>query len=252
MAIYTFGSGTLWGVRTDVANSTPLKFGAIQDVSLDFSASAKELYGQNQFPLAVARGKAKISGKAKFAQIQGDIFANLFFGITPTTGQITTANGEAQTVPAATPWQVTVSNAATFVADWGVAYSASGLPLTKVASGPTAGQYSVSATGVYTFSTGDANAAVLISYTYSIAASGQKLVMSNPLLGVQPTFQVALTTLYNGPSGQKNATLTLNACISNKLSFATKIDDFAVPELDFEAFADGSGNLFTWSFNEVS
>jgi len=47
------------------------------------------------------------------------------------------------------------------------------LPLTKAASAPAAGQYSVAA-GVYTFNSADANKAVLISYTYTITGTGQE------------------------------------------------------------------------------
>jgi len=253
MAIYSFGSGTLWGTRTDVANSTPRKFGVLQDVGIEFSGTSKQLYGQYQFPVAVGRGKSKLTGKAKMAQISGSAYADLFFGITPSTGQVTTSNGEAQSVPAASSYTVTVANAATFATDLGVVYTSSGLPLTKVTAVTAVGQYSVnSATGVYTFFSGDASAAVLISYTYSVAASGQKLVYANQLLGVQPVFQIQLQTLYIGPAGQRSALLTLNACVASKLSFPTKQDDFSVQEFDFDAFADQAGNVFTWNFNEVS
>lgn len=250
MAIYSFGSGTLWGTRTDTANATPVKFGALQNITVEFSATNKQLYGQYQFPLAVARGQGKMTGKAKLGQIQGRLFSDLYFGGTLQTGQVTTANGEAVTAAAS----VSVANAASFVADLGVVNAATGLPLTKVASGPATGQYSVSTAGVYAFNAADVTAglSLLISYTYGVAGSGQKLVMGNALLGVQPVFQVALETTYNGPSGLKKAVLTLNACVSSKLSLALKNDDFTVPELDFDAFADAAGNLFTWSFSEAS
>lgn len=251
MAIYSFGSGTLWGVRTDVSNSTPIKFGTLNDVSVEFSATAKQLFGQYQFPVAVARGTSKISGKAKFAQIQGRAFADLFFGQTLQSGMIQTANNEASAVPETAPYTATVTNAATFVQDLGVVSATTGLPFVKVAAAPAAGQYSA-ADGVYGFNVADEGAALLISYTYSVAGAGQKIVVSNQLLGTQPVFQVALETNYNAPGGLKTAVLTLNACVSNKLSFATKQDDFSVPEMDFEAFADPAGNVFTWSFNEVS
>lgn len=252
MAIYTFGSGTLWGTRTDIANATPIKFGALHDVSLDFSAISKHLFGQYQFPLAVARGTGKITGKCKFAQVQGRAFADLFFGSTLSSGQTTTANAEAWAVPSSSPYTATVNNAASFVQDLGVIYAATGLALVKVASAPTQGQYAVSAVGVYTFNAADQGAAVLISYSYTVAGTGQKFTVTNQLLGTNPVFSVALETLYNAPGGLKKAVLTLNACVSNKLTFATKQEDFALPEMDFEAFADSAGNVFTWSFSEAS
>ena len=251
MAIYSFGSGTLWGVRTDISNSTTIKFGTLNDVSLEFSATSKQLFGQYQFPVAVARGTSKISGKAKFAQLQGRTFSDLFFGQPLQSGMIYTSNSEVSAIPDAAPYSATVVNAANFIEDFGVINAATGLPFIKVASAPAQGQYSV-ASGVYGFNLADAGTGLLISYTYSVSGSGEKLVVSNQLLGTQPVFQVALETNYNAPGGLKKAVLTLNACVSSKLSFATKQDDFSVPEMDFEAFADQAGNVFTWSFNEVS
>ncbi|HVI52914.1 MAG TPA: hypothetical protein VM661_17025 [Candidatus Sulfotelmatobacter sp.] len=250
MAIYSFGSGTLWGVRSDTANATPIKFGTLHDVNLEFSATAKQLFGQYQFPVAVARGTSKITGKAKFAQVQGRAFAELFFGSALQSGQVTTANAEAASVPAAAPYTASVIHAADFVQDLGVVNAATGLPFTKVASSPAQGEY-VTADGVYGFNVVDAGAGLLISYGYS-ASSGQKMVVSNQLLGVQPVFQVALETNYSAPGGLKKAVLTLNACVSNKLAFATKQDDFSIPEMDFEAFADAANNVLTWSFSEAS
>ena len=53
-----------------------------------------------------------------------------------------------------------------FALDGGVTYSATGLALTKVPTGPTTGQYSVDASGDYTFAAGDNGAALLVSYSY--------------------------------------------------------------------------------------
>ena len=41
-------------------------------------------------------------------------------------------------------------------------------------------------------------------------------------------------------------------CVSTKLAFATKLEDFVIPELDFEIFANASGNVLQWSFAKVS
>jgi hypothetical protein len=253
MALYTFGTGALFAVRGDVANSTPVKFGALQEASVEFSASSKELYGQYQFPLAVARGKAKITGKAKFGQIQGRAFFDLFFGQSPSTGQTTLANAEAQSVPASSPYTVQVTNHATYVGDLGVIYAATGLPLVQVASAPAQGQYAVApSTGTYTFAAADAGAAILVSYQYTVSGTGQQFTLANPLLGVQPSFQIVLETSYQSPTGLKKADLTLFNCVSSKLSMDAKQEDFTIPEMDFEAFANSAGNVFTWSFSEGS
>jgi len=238
--MFQFGSGTLWGYPVSgnlAANPTPIKFGTLQDVSLEISGSLKELYGQNQYAEAVARGKCKIAGKAKFAQIVGKHVNDLFFGQTMTSGQKLTSLDEAQSVPASSPYTITVTNSAQFVDDWGVRYSATGLPLVKVTSAPVQGQYSVSA-GTYTFAAADAGAAVLISYRYTSAA-GVQLNIRQQLMGFAPTFQILLNEQYAG----KQANLLLYSCVAEKLTWATKNEDFLVPEFDFEAFSNAGGQV---------
>jgi len=242
MPAYGFGSGSLFGYRTDVAVPQPVQFGALQDVSLDLSFNIKELFGQSQFPLAVARSTAKVTGKAKSARIIASQFNELFFGQTLATGQKTTAVNETGTP---TTNSLTVANSAQFVEDLGVFKQSTGAPLTRVASAPAAGQYSVSA-GVYTFAAADSNPPVFVSYTYTIAGTGQKLVMSNQLLGAAPQFKCVLAETYQGNKFQ----VELNACIATKLTIPTKIEDFIIPEFDFSAFVDASGNLGTISFPE--
>lgn len=243
--MYSFGSGVLYGVPS-AANSTPARFGGLQEVSLDFSFNVKELYGQYQFPLAIARGTGKVQAKAKQANIHSLMFNQIFFGQSLVTGETSVAVEEAGTVPSPTgPYTITVANSATFVADLGVTYTLTGLPLTCVATAPTTGQYSYSA-GVYTFAAADAGLGVKLNYSYTVAASGKKLVINNQLLGQSPFFQAAFTTVYNS----KRCSFILNKCISNKLTFATKLEDFVIPEFDFSCFADDGGVIGTLSFDE--
>ena len=248
--MFEFGAGTLWGFPVGgntAANPTPMKFGTLQDVSLDISGDVKQLYGQKQFPEAVARGKCKITGKSKFAAINGKTLNDLFFGQTMGAGMIKTSLDEVATVPT-TPFTVTVSNAAQFKQDWGVRYSLTGIPLTRVASAPVLGQYSVTAGGVYTFASADnvAGAVALISYTYSLAAVGSQLNITNQLMGFAPTIQVLLENVYNG--NQFN--VLLYSVVASKLSFATKQEDFIIPEFDFEAFANAAGQVIDMYSNE--
>lgn len=245
--MYSFGSGVLIGTRTDIVNATPINFGLVQEVTIDEAATVKELYGQYQHPLAVARGTIKTTGKAKVARISGLAFASLFYGATPVAGQLATAFAEAASVPATAPYNVTPANSASFVDDAGLIYAATGLPLIKVASAPAVGQYTLSA-GVYTFAAADAGKALLVSYTYTIAAGGQRFPVVNQLTGTTPTFQAQFYTTFQGQA----VSLKLNACTSSKLSLQTKMEDFVVPEFDFSCFADATGTVMTWSFAEAS
>jgi len=244
MPQFAFGGGALYAVRTDIANATPTRFGALQDVQLDFSGDLKELYGQGQFALALARGKAKIEGKAKFAQINGAIFNNLFFGQTLATGQSLVAQNEPALVPAASPYQAAAQNAAAFALDLGVFYAQTGAPLTKVASSPAQGEYAV-AGGLYSFAAADEGAALLLNYQYS-ASTGTRIALGNPPMGLTPTFQAVFAEQYGG----KQLTLQLNACVASKLSFPTKQDDWSISELDFQAQTDPAGNVGFLSLSE--
>jgi hypothetical protein len=238
----SFGSGAVWGERTDVTGSGvgPRQFGVLQDIEIDFDWTDKELYGQLQFPVAIARGQGKITGKAKFAQILGLLYSDIFFGVTPVTGQFAVSQLEAATVPATTPYTVTPANAVSYNDDLGVSYAGSGRRFNRVTTPSAAGQYSVSfANGVYTFSAADASAAVLISYTYNIATSGSKLTLTNQPMGITPTFKATFYTAYNG----SGTALRLNACTATKLSLPTKLDNWTISELDFMAFADASGTI---------
>ncbi len=231
-----FGSGNFYGISS-AANSTPRKFATLQDVQFDLQFTTKQLYGQNQVALDIRRGQAKFTGKAKFAQISGAMLNDLFFSQTAATGLLLSAVGEAGTVPA-TPFTVTVANAATFDTDLGVVYAATGAPLTRVASAPAQGQYAVAA-GVYTFNAADTGAAVLVDYLYTAPTGGTKVALSNQTMGTTPTFMGVFSTTASG----KNVTLKLNLCTSSKLSLQTKIEDYTIPELDFEVMADASNNI---------
>jgi hypothetical protein len=237
-----FGSGVLIATPSG-ANATPVQFGALQDVSLDFSFSSKQLFGQYQFPIAFARGEGKITGKAKFANIDGPLYNNCFFGQTLNAGQKLWAYNEAGSVASSSPYTYTTVNASAFDADLGVVYASSGLALTRVATTPAVGQYTLSA-GVYTFASGDSGKAILVSYSYTqtSSGSGSRAVMGNKLMGVAPTFQIDFYQTNPNVAGAQWS-LRLYNCVSTKLSIASKNQDFTIPELDFEAFANVANNI---------
>src|SRR5271168_3099923 len=88
--------------------------------------------------------------------------------ITYVAGYLVSA--EPWTVPAATPWQVTVlQQEGVWSRDNGVVYATSGASLVPVASAPTVGQYIPppdATPGLYTFAAADTGAAILISYSF--------------------------------------------------------------------------------------
>ena len=239
-AFYPFGSGVLWGT---VAGSTPQRFGTLQDIQIGVEQSIKELVGGNQFPVDLARGKGKITFAAKFAELNGALVSSLFFNNATTTGQLSIAYAEAQTVPAVSTYTVTTTNSATWVRDLGVRYATTGLALKMVASGPTVGQYSVAA-GVYTFAAADASAAVLIDYTYQTSATGVSMQFTNQLLGIAPVFSLSLLM----PRQSQQASIYMPNCMADKLTLPTKLDDYTILDFSGQAFADASGNLVKIGF----
>lgn len=246
---YSFGSGVLYGKSLTNTPATPVRFGALQDVSIDMQFNTKELYGSKQFPLALGRGTGKIMGKANFAQFNAQTFNDLFFGLSnPATGSVRTAVEEAQTVTANT---VTATNNATFVADLGVVLASDHSLYTRVTATPVGQQYTCNeTTGVYTFNASQANVPVLVSYTYTDASNGKKILITNQLLGTSPQFSTVLTSSFTRGSSTKKITLVLNACMSNKLTLATKLEDFTIPGFEFQAYADDADNIGSLSMEE--
>lgn len=246
MAQFGFGTGVLVGTATTdaagtaLATPTPAQFGVLQEASVDMSFDLKELYGSYQFPVAIGRGKGKIGGKAKWAQMNGLLINTLFFGQTLTSGELGEVIDQTGAAIPATPFTITptVPNTGTWALDLGV-LDANGVPMTRVVSAPATGQYSVAA-GVYTFAPADTGKIVRISFQYTATSTTKKrMTISNQLMGSTPSFRSDLMI----PFGGKQFVLTLPNCVSSKLSFGTKLDDFLVPEFDFSAFADASNNI---------
>lgn len=249
MGIAAFGPGIAIATRTDVTPSTPINFGYAQSLTLTFKGESKELYGQNQLPLVVARGTVKVTGKIVSAQDSGLLMNSVFWGQSFTSGGYTWNIGEAHSVPASSSYTVTVTNSANFDQDLGVVYSATGLPFTKVASVAAIGQYSVSA-GVYTFDVADASAAVAITYS-STVTSGQNIVIANQLIGYTPTFQLDYFTTLNQPT-PKSIGIRMFSCVSDSLSNDYKLTDFGMPTFDFGCFVNSAGHLMEKVYSEVS
>ena len=246
MTQYAFGSGTLIGKRTDVANTPPALLGTLQDVSLDFDRKIETLLGQYNMAVAAGGGEFKIAGKAKFARLQATQINNLFLGQTLTANSmVEMTTGETDTVASAA---VTVANSAAFVEDYGVFYASTGAQLTPVTASPAQGQYSVSS-GVYSFNSADNGAAVLIYYSYTVA-SGNKISMANQLMGPLPMFEISLKETFNYFGTNKDLLVKLNACVSPKLSLPFANQKFTVAEFDFQAIADASNNIGTISISE--
>jgi hypothetical protein len=245
-----FGIGALWGTRSDVTGIGPDQFAILQDNAIDFSFELKELYSQQQFPVDIARGKGKISGKSKFARILGSLYADLFFGTTIASGEDNVAEYEIHTLVTNL---FTVAFATGYLADLGINYNTqSNLRFTSETGAPTAvRQYNAGAIGVgiYTCFSGDIGATITVSYLYT-DANGLTFTISNNFMGYTPTFVGTFYTQRNTLSSTGQLTLRLNECVSSHFTIPNRIDDYAIPDFDFMAFAPGTGIIGTMSTSE--
>lgn len=245
-----FGIGAMWGTRTDVNGvpiSGPRQFAILQDTSVDFDFETKDLYSQLGFPLDAARGKGKVSAKSKVARVYTALYADLFFGEIFSTGEVNVSQNELVTLAAGS---YTVSHSTSFVADLGVVVNAGGqaiLSATSATPGPLG--YTVSTAGVYSFNATLVGSQVAISYIYT-DASGFSFTINNNLMGYTPTFQATL--YHNNPTLRSTGqmTLRLNTCISSRLTFPTRVGEYAMSDFDFMAIGDGANRVGVVSFSE--
>jgi hypothetical protein len=243
---FGFGSGILTGVRNDAsagASPTPRRFGALQDVNIEFTGEIKELFATQQFPIDVARGKTKISGKAKLAEIKSSEYNDIFFGQTLATGSIKYAYNESVSANTSAFSYTVANSGSTPLTDQGAFYVSGGNQLDQVTVAPGTGQYTWNpTTGVYGFATADAGNGFFVNYLYHVS-SGRSIAIGNPFMGTTPQFQATLFQQFEG----NQIVLVLNKCVSNRLTFPTRIDDYMIQELDFSSFADNSGNVGSWN-----
>ncbi len=245
-----FGPGVVMVTRTDTTTPYAVNVGYSQELSIDLSGTEKLLYGQNQYPLVATRGTIKATGKIKAATLSGMAWNACFFGGSFTAGRDNYYLNESRNVATTS---VVVTNATGGIVDLGVTYASTGIPLVRVASAPTVGQYSVAAsTGTYTINVSDENINLLFNYSnFSSAASGQQLQVTNTALGSNPTFQLDYWTNLNQPSATPFA-VRLFSCLGTKISLAAKLEDYMMPEIDFSIFATAGGSVMNFNFPQIS
>lgn len=243
---FGFGSGLLTGINTSSTGlQVPRRFGALQDVSIEFTGETKELFGQYQYPIDTARGKTKITGKAKLAEINTGAYNDLFFGQTEATGQLKYAFNETTTLGTGAASYTIANSGSTPLTDEGVFYTTPlGNQLTPVSSAPASGQYTFNAsTGVYGFAAADAGALMSVNYLYTVATGHNIAISGAVLMGNTPRFKATFFQQYEN----NQVVLVLNACVSSRLTFPTRIDDYVIEDMDFSAFADSNGNVGSWN-----
>lgn len=223
------------------ANPTSIPVALLTEISLDIEYKEVEFRGPNQFPVEIALGEGSIKGKAKNGNINGATLAALLQGSTSATGMVAGVTGELGTIPG-TPFQVTVANSANFVEDLGVLDLTANKWLSRVASAPATGQYSVSA-GVYTFAAADTTHNVSINYSYTIAGSGKTVTLNNQLQGTTTNFALACYDSNTIGGATRYLGIRFPAVVVPKLSWALKASAYTDQDISFTIRQDTASSL---------
>lgn len=237
--MFEFGIGRMFAYNTD---GSSVEFGTLQSAGIKFNFSKKELYGRNQMPVKVVRGKGTVEGDAESARINAASLNQILDG-TKTTGMKKIIDPAVNaTIPATTPFTLTVGTipgSGTFgklLAVYNVTDPTIAVPMTLVGSAPATGQFSFdAATKTFTFAEADASKKVQYIYDYTVT-TGSTITLTNNAMGTSPVFQTQLYTTLDG----KQIMLALNACTTTSLDLSMKQEDFLIPKFNFSAFADSS------------
>lgn len=103
-------------------------------------------------------------------------------------------------------------------------------------------QYSVTA-GAYAFNTADNTKVLRFIYTKT-QTSGKTITLTNPGMGLAPAFKVEL---FNDPTKNGGSTFGMDiaAVTIPKWSLPFGNNKFTIPDFEFSALDDGSGNIVT-------
>jgi hypothetical protein len=222
--------------------SVPIQFLTLGGCSVDIDQKIVGLMGQSEGPDDAAPSDMTIKCKADWGRLDVNQFNSIMFGETITTGISVSVPYPGLLNTIATSVTPVVPNSGTWAKDGGVYYTATGQPLKRVASGPSTGQYSVSA-GVYTFNSGDNTSLAQIYFTYTLG-TGQVLTKHNQLQGYGPVFECYLSMPFLGNFGAGNNGIHLYQCRFSKTSFPLKRNAWVMSDFEFEAFPNAAGAWF--------
>jgi hypothetical protein len=219
------------------ANPDVMQFAVIKNWSLELSQEEIELRGSDLDVLDRVASKRDLKGKIAISEISTALLNAVTAGGAITTGSMLPAVHSAA-VPT-TPYQITVTNSATFDKDLGVIDKTSAKELACVASAPATGEYSYAA-GVYTFAAADTAHNVAIHYRYTSTA-GKTITVSGASAGsASTTYGLFLL----GTAGGKSYSIEVPAVTIPNLSLSMSPDAWADVSLDFAAKLDANSVLY--------
>lgn len=150
-------------------STTPIHLATISSASFSMKQANADLKDADGYTIDSFVTGLDVTGDLQLSDFSNSLLAAVARGVTVSDGQSIGASHSAA-IPA-TPYQITVTQSATWTDDLGVMDLTAGKAMKRVAATPSAGQYSVAA-GVYTFAAADTTHQTLIMYRYTSASTG--------------------------------------------------------------------------------
>lgn len=239
------GSGHLTIVPT-IVNPTPIQVARMTDISVKFAKDTKALEADRIAALGKAWVGLTAKLTAKTVEWNVDAVAAILSGAaTASEGRLIGVDGEACAVPAATPWTVTIANPTGFV-NLGIEDVTAGIAagvrrfMSRVASAPTTGQYSVTSGGVYTFAAADASHALRARYYYSDAVVGRTIRIQNVQQRIDTPF---IATLFNTNATGKDLGFRFPEAYCDTFGINFKMKDWAENDVEFDCLGDSNDDI---------
>jgi hypothetical protein len=238
------------GIGNYPTSPTAQQLLTLQDFNIEIDATLKELRGQYQFPDDVATGDRKITWKSGYGRTDMDFDNNIIWGESAinTGGEEVNVN-ETHTIPASSPYSISVTNSANWVEDMGVIYTTGTLAGQKLTRQPTANPTALSGTvpgsyyvasGSYLFAAGDVSLGIEISYT-STVTTGRNLLVQNHTQGWGPYLEIYASNPYQELTAGIPNYVRLYNCKVTKTGKPFKRSDHLITPVEGEAFANSSG-----------
>lgn len=254
MALQQFGPGFCWVSGLGMSGSRTL-LGNLKSVKLTMDPTIKTMRGSNQVAMYAGTTEYKFSGSAEFE--------NLSTAILMVSGLTQLASGGAAAlsiVPTMDDASLTISTNTMTITGMtdclmvrtpiALGALAAGSQMTKVASGPTTGQYSVSGAAI-TFAAADVtswgSAKPLVTWLKPATTDLGKISVINAPVQQTPYLAIEALAVFDG----KYRFHQWPRCIATKLPELEGKDDFAKNKLEFEVLADpNTGVVGTISLTE--
>lgn len=254
MALQQFGPGFCWVSGLGMTGNRTL-LGNLKSCMVNLDPTIKTMRGSNQVAMYAGTTEFKISGSAEFENLATEILmasglSQLASGGVAGLSVVPTIDDVSQTISTNTITITGMTDCLMVRTPTALGALSAGSPMTKVVSGPTTGQYSVSGSAI-TFAAADvtawAGAKPAVTWLKAASTDTKKIALVNAQMQQTPYLAIESLAVFDG----KYRWHQWPRCIATKLPALDGKDDFAKNKLEFEVLADpNTGVIGTISLTE--